>query len=82
MFQAKIIVRFRSAPTFSTCPVRFDSSVYDRKEAPLIDNEAVLSLPEEARQNAALEATITVPAKVNEVFILRTILVSRHTSLW
>ncbi|CAB3231820.1 unnamed protein product [Arctia plantaginis] len=55
----------KSAPAFSTCPVRFDNDVYNRKEAPKIDNETVLSLPEEARHNAALESTITVPAKVD-----------------
>ncbi|XP_068620441.1 NADH dehydrogenase [ubiquinone] iron-sulfur protein 4, mitochondrial [Battus philenor] len=57
----------RSLPTISTCISRY-SSTNDpicRKEAPKIENEAVLALPEEAKEKKALESTITVPTKVD-----------------
>lgn len=50
----------RSAPALS-------SSTKDpigRKEAPIIDNESVFALPEEAKEKSALESTICVPIKV------------------
>ncbi|KAM3963217.1 NADH:ubiquinone oxidoreductase subunit 18 [Aphomia sociella] len=57
----------RSLPAFSTCNARLASPVdpISRKEAPKIDNETILSLPEEARQKSALESSITVSDKVD-----------------
>ncbi|CAH0713198.1 unnamed protein product, partial [Brenthis ino] len=56
----------RSAPAFSTSSLRLaiDDSV-NRKEAPIIDNEAVLALPEEVKERSVQDATITVPKKVD-----------------
>ncbi|XP_059059629.1 NADH dehydrogenase [ubiquinone] iron-sulfur protein 4, mitochondrial [Achroia grisella] len=57
----------RSPSAFSTCGVRLSSSVDPsrRKEAPKLENETVLTLPEEAREKSALESSITVSKKVD-----------------
>ncbi|XP_013162622.1 PREDICTED: NADH dehydrogenase [ubiquinone] iron-sulfur protein 4, mitochondrial [Papilio xuthus] len=56
-----------SGPSYLLSNTRF-ASINDpisRKEAPKIDNETVIALPEEAKEKSALESTITVPKKVD-----------------
>ncbi|CAH0401395.1 unnamed protein product [Chilo suppressalis] len=56
----------RSLPVLSVSNNRYVSSdPTSKKEAPIIENDAVLALPEEARVKTALESTIVVPLKVD-----------------
>ncbi|XP_063626735.1 NADH dehydrogenase [ubiquinone] iron-sulfur protein 4, mitochondrial [Cydia splendana] len=55
----------RPVPAFSTCVPRWSTDPSSVNEAPKIDNDAVLALPQEAREKTALESTIVVPEKVD-----------------
>ncbi|CAG9795588.1 unnamed protein product [Diatraea saccharalis] len=56
----------RSLPILSLSNGRYASSDPTcKKEAPIIENDAVLALPEERRMQNALESTIVVPVKVD-----------------
>ncbi|KAG6458488.1 NADH dehydrogenase [ubiquinone] iron-sulfur protein 4, mitochondrial [Manduca sexta] len=55
----------RSLPAFSTSATRLAGDPTSRKEAPIIDNESVLTLPEKAKERKALDTAIVVPVKVD-----------------
>lgn len=61
---------FRSLPAFSTCSINLaDVDPTCVVEAPRIDNQNALMLPEELHQKKALESTICVPTKVNNIVL-------------
>ncbi|XP_022116778.1 NADH dehydrogenase [ubiquinone] iron-sulfur protein 4, mitochondrial isoform X2 [Pieris rapae] len=56
----------RSLPAFSTSSSRFASrDPTSRKEAPKIDTETVIALPEETKEKQLYESQICVPTKVD-----------------
>ncbi|XP_045502165.1 NADH dehydrogenase [ubiquinone] iron-sulfur protein 4, mitochondrial [Colias croceus] len=57
----------RSLPALSIGSSRFasDQNPINRKEAPKIDTETVIALPEEAREKKVYESSISVPTKVD-----------------
>ncbi|KAL4702489.1 hypothetical protein ACJJTC_014632 [Scirpophaga incertulas] len=56
----------RSLPSLAICNSRYASSDPScLKEAPIIDTDAAIALPEEQRSRRALESSIVVPIKVD-----------------
>lgn len=59
------MINFRSIPAFSTSSSHFTTQdPTKRKEAPKIDTETVIALPEEAKEKLVYESQICVPTKV------------------
>ncbi|XP_047536002.1 NADH dehydrogenase [ubiquinone] iron-sulfur protein 4, mitochondrial [Vanessa atalanta] len=56
----------RALPSFSTSSARLATEdPFSKKEAPIIDNETVLALPEEIKEKTVHDATISVSTKVD-----------------